>query len=189
MMCANGHSYEEANIQRWLSNNDKSPLTNLRLEHKTLTPNHNLRNAIEIWVEEVNAKKRSEAEAEEERVEAQRIEGRRERLAAEEEAARGEAVQIEGERLATVAQEVEARAARVEAQQIEGERLAAEEEAARGEARQIEGERVSKIFCSKNGCNMKAMKDGRGLCCVHGIRKKCSYQDCKNMAQKGGLCM
>ncbi len=52
MMCANGHSYEEANIQRWLSSNDKSPLTNLRLEHKTLTPNHNLQNAIEIWVEE-----------------------------------------------------------------------------------------------------------------------------------------
>ncbi len=42
MMCADGHSYEEANIQRWLSNNDKSPLTNLRLEHKTLIPNHNL---------------------------------------------------------------------------------------------------------------------------------------------------
>jgi hypothetical protein len=42
MMCADGNSYEEANIQRWLSNNNKSPLTNLRLEHKTLTPNHNL---------------------------------------------------------------------------------------------------------------------------------------------------
>ncbi len=71
MMCADGHSYEEANIQRWLSNKDKSPLTNLRLEYKTLTPNHNLQIAIEIWVEEVNAKKRPEAEAEEERVEAQ----------------------------------------------------------------------------------------------------------------------
>ncbi len=42
MMCADGHSYEEANIQHWLSNNDTSPFTNLRLEHKTLTPNHNL---------------------------------------------------------------------------------------------------------------------------------------------------
>ncbi len=42
MMCVDGHSYEEANIQHWLSNNDKSPLTNLRLEHKILTPNHNL---------------------------------------------------------------------------------------------------------------------------------------------------
>jgi hypothetical protein len=91
-MCADGHSYEEANIQHWLSNNNKSPLTHLRLEHKTLTPNHNLRNTIEIWVEEVNAKKRSDAEVEEERVEAQQIEGERERLAAEEEAARGEAV-------------------------------------------------------------------------------------------------
>jgi hypothetical protein len=50
MMCADGHSYEEANIQHWLSNNNTSPFTNLRLEHKTLTPNHNLRNAIEIWV-------------------------------------------------------------------------------------------------------------------------------------------
>jgi hypothetical protein len=132
MMCVDGHSYEEANIQHCLSNNDKSPLTNLRLEHKTLTPNHNLQNAIEIWVEEVNANNRSEAEVEEERVEAQQIEGERERLAAEEEAARVEAVQIKGERLAAEAQEVEARAARVEAQQIEGGRLAAEEEAARG---------------------------------------------------------
>jgi hypothetical protein len=61
-------------------------------------------------------KKRSEAEAEEERVEAQQIEGERKRLAAEKEAARGEAEQIEGERLAAQAQEVEARAARVEAQ-------------------------------------------------------------------------
>jgi hypothetical protein len=42
MTCADSHSYEEANIQHWLSNNDKNPLTNLRLEHKTLTPNHNL---------------------------------------------------------------------------------------------------------------------------------------------------
>ncbi len=84
---------------------------------------------------------------------------------------------------------MEAGAARVEAQQIEGERLAAEEEAARWEAEQNEGERVSNIFCSKDGCNMKIMKDGRGLCRVHGIHKKCSYQDCKNMAQKGGLCM
>jgi hypothetical protein len=104
MMCADGHSYEEANIQCWLSNNDTSPFTNLRLEHKTLTPNHNLRNAIEIWVQEVNAKKRSEAEAEEERVEAQRIEGKRKRLAAEKEAARREAEQIKGERLAAEAQ-------------------------------------------------------------------------------------
>ncbi len=56
--------------------------------------------------EEVNAKKRSEAEVEEERAEAQQIEGERERLAAEDEAARGEAVQIEGESLAAKAQEV-----------------------------------------------------------------------------------
>jgi hypothetical protein len=107
MMCADGHSYEEANIQHWLSNNDKSPLTNLRHEHKTLTPNHNLQNAIEIWVEEVNAKKRSEAEVDEEKVEAQQIEGKRERLAVEEEAERGEAVQIKVEKLAAEAQEVE----------------------------------------------------------------------------------
>ncbi len=54
----------------------------------------------------MNAKKRSEAEAEEERVEAQQIEGERKRLAAEKEAARGEAEQIEGERLVAEAQEV-----------------------------------------------------------------------------------
>jgi hypothetical protein len=71
----------------------------------------------------------------------------------------------------------EAGAARGEAQQIEGERLAAEDET------------VSKIVCSKVGCNKKAMKDGIGLCHVHGPRKRCSYQDCNNLVQQGGLCM
>jgi hypothetical protein len=38
MMCADGHSYEEANIQCWLSNNDTSPFTNLRFEQKHSPP-------------------------------------------------------------------------------------------------------------------------------------------------------
>jgi hypothetical protein len=38
VMCADGHSYGEANIKRWLANNDKSPLTNKMLEHKNSPP-------------------------------------------------------------------------------------------------------------------------------------------------------
>ena len=71
----------------------------------------------------------------------------------------------------------------------------AEAEAARGDAQQIEGERqatydkkVSNLLCSKDGCK-KAMKDGIGLCYLHGERKRCSHPDCNNLNRKGGLCV
>ncbi len=43
---ANGHSYEKAAIEEWLSNHNTSPVTGALLSHKNLVPNHSLRNAI-----------------------------------------------------------------------------------------------------------------------------------------------
>ena len=43
---ANGHSYEKAAIEQWLSNHDTSPVTGALLSHKNLVPNHSLWNAI-----------------------------------------------------------------------------------------------------------------------------------------------
>ena len=48
--CADGHSYERADIERWLATNSTSPRTGARLPNKTLTPNHALRNAVEEWL-------------------------------------------------------------------------------------------------------------------------------------------
>ena len=50
-VCADGHSYERACIERWLSGHDTSPKTNARLAHRQLTPNHTLRNSIEEFLE------------------------------------------------------------------------------------------------------------------------------------------
>jgi len=49
VLCADGHSYERANIQAWLENHDTSPLTGVALEHKSLVPNHALRKVAEEW--------------------------------------------------------------------------------------------------------------------------------------------
>lgn len=48
--CADGHSYERANIERWLAESRLSPVTGAQLPHGYLTPNHALRNAIQEWV-------------------------------------------------------------------------------------------------------------------------------------------
>ena len=48
--CADGHSYERANIERWLATNNTSPRTGAQLPNKALTPNHALRNAVEEWL-------------------------------------------------------------------------------------------------------------------------------------------
>ena len=48
--CADGHSYECANIERWLATHITSPKTGAQLPNKALTPNHALRNAIEEWL-------------------------------------------------------------------------------------------------------------------------------------------
>ena len=50
VMCSDGHSYERQAIKSWFQNNDTSPLTGARLDHKMLLPNHALRKGAEEWV-------------------------------------------------------------------------------------------------------------------------------------------
>ena len=44
-----GHTYERAAIEEWLSAHDTSPKTGLRLEHKHLVPNFAIRSAIDEY--------------------------------------------------------------------------------------------------------------------------------------------
>ncbi|KAK7307266.1 hypothetical protein VNO77_40172 [Canavalia gladiata] len=49
-VAADGFSYELEAIEQWLqSGRDTSPMTNLRLKHTFLTPNHTLRSLIQDW--------------------------------------------------------------------------------------------------------------------------------------------
>jgi ubiquitin len=48
--CADGHSYDRADIERWLATHNTSPKTGAQLPNNALTPNHALRNAIEEWL-------------------------------------------------------------------------------------------------------------------------------------------
>ncbi|XP_010547594.1 PREDICTED: putative U-box domain-containing protein 50 isoform X2 [Tarenaya hassleriana] len=49
-LAADGFSYEQEAIEEWLKmGNCRSPMTNLRLEHQFLTPNHTLRSLIQDW--------------------------------------------------------------------------------------------------------------------------------------------
>jgi hypothetical protein len=49
-VAADGFSYELEAIEEWLNTQrDTSPMTNLRLKHKFLTPNHTLRSLIQEW--------------------------------------------------------------------------------------------------------------------------------------------
>ena len=48
--CADGHSYERTEIERWLSTHSTSPRTGAQLPNNVLTSNHALRNAIEEWL-------------------------------------------------------------------------------------------------------------------------------------------
>lgn len=50
-VAADGFSYELEAIEEWLgTGHDTSPMTNLRLRHKQLTPNHTLRSLIQDWL-------------------------------------------------------------------------------------------------------------------------------------------
>mmetsp|Transcript_2681 Transcript_2681/g.4941 ORF Transcript_2681/g.4941 Transcript_2681/m.4941 type:complete len:275 (+) Transcript_2681:1467-2291(+) len=46
-----GHTYERKAISLWLQNHDTSPMTNIRLVDKSLTPNISLRNSISAFRE------------------------------------------------------------------------------------------------------------------------------------------
>ncbi|OWM79435.1 hypothetical protein CDL15_Pgr022847 [Punica granatum] len=48
-VAADGYSYERKAIEKWLEENDKSPMTNLPLAHKNLIPNYTLLSAITEW--------------------------------------------------------------------------------------------------------------------------------------------
>lgn len=48
-IAADGFTYEREVIQAWLNAHNTSPMTNLRLNHKNLIPNHSLRSAIREW--------------------------------------------------------------------------------------------------------------------------------------------
>lgn len=51
-VAADGFSYELEAIEQWLqSGNERSPMTNLRMKHTFLTPNHTLRSLIDDWQE------------------------------------------------------------------------------------------------------------------------------------------
>ncbi|KAL6582935.1 hypothetical protein OROMI_005013 [Orobanche minor] len=58
-LAADGFSYELEAIDEWLkTEHDTSPMTNLRLTHKLLTPNHTLRSVIQDWQNKGSAAKR-----------------------------------------------------------------------------------------------------------------------------------
>lgn len=52
LIAADGFTYEAEAIQGWLqSGHNTSPMTNLKLEHNNLVPNHALLYAIQEWQE------------------------------------------------------------------------------------------------------------------------------------------
>jgi len=53
---ADGFSYERSSIERWLRENDTSPITNLRLASKWLVPNRTLKIAIQDWPAQEHAR-------------------------------------------------------------------------------------------------------------------------------------
>ena len=53
VMAADGYTYEREEIHNWLSQNNRSPMTNLEMPSKDLLPNRSLNSAIESWKNEV----------------------------------------------------------------------------------------------------------------------------------------
>ena len=47
VICSDGHTYEKAVVEDWLTRSDRSPMTNEKLANMTLIPNHALRATIE----------------------------------------------------------------------------------------------------------------------------------------------
>ncbi|KAK2410407.1 U-box domain-containing protein kinase family protein [Trifolium repens] len=48
-VAADGYTYDRKAIEKWLEENDKSPMTNMALHHKFLIPNYTLLSAILEW--------------------------------------------------------------------------------------------------------------------------------------------
>ncbi|GLT62490.1 hypothetical protein SLA2020_351270 [Shorea laevis] len=52
-VAADGFTYEAEALRGWLdSGHDTSPMTNMKLEHRNLVPNHALRSAIQEWLQQ-----------------------------------------------------------------------------------------------------------------------------------------
>lgn len=49
VVASDGYTYDRKAIEMWLGMKDKSPMTNLRLQSRSLIPNHSLRSAIMDW--------------------------------------------------------------------------------------------------------------------------------------------
>lgn len=53
VVAADGFTYEAEALKGWLdSGHDTSPMTNLKLTHCNLVPNHALRSAIQEWLQQ-----------------------------------------------------------------------------------------------------------------------------------------
>lgn len=53
VVAADGFTYEAEALKGWLeSGHDSSPMTNLKLLHCNLVPNHALRSAIQEWLQQ-----------------------------------------------------------------------------------------------------------------------------------------
>ncbi|KAL6507211.1 U-box domain-containing protein 34 [Orobanche hederae] len=48
-IAADGFTYEHHAIKAWLDRHNVSPVTNQKLQHKMLIPNHTLHSAIQEW--------------------------------------------------------------------------------------------------------------------------------------------
>ena len=46
VVAADGYTYDRSAITKWLATHATSPMTNAKLPHKELTPNHALRSSI-----------------------------------------------------------------------------------------------------------------------------------------------
>ena len=57
VLLSDGHTYEYENISIWLKDNNKSPMTNLVLKDRTLTPNKTLENMIKEFYDNNKIKK------------------------------------------------------------------------------------------------------------------------------------
>ena len=58
VIASDGYTYDRKSIEEWLRNNEKSPMTLLKLEKydKNFIPNRSLKSAIESWKDEMKRK-------------------------------------------------------------------------------------------------------------------------------------
>ena len=62
VFATDGFTYERHAIEEWLKNHKTSPMTNLKLASKTLTPNNSLRSEISAYMDEQRRLKKKAGE-------------------------------------------------------------------------------------------------------------------------------